>query len=177
MVSVGALDRLVGLSRCGSVEELALVVGLNAGVSRGKLLRLTGLPGVALDELLSLGVFRRRVSEVLALSRVSPGVEAGVLDRLVGVVGDPGSSFGEFRAAADWLLGQGGLRRAERSLEVGHEHRVVVEFRRAPDESLEGWEAPDALAGVSLEGPRSEDRGGIEDAEFVVVGEGESVGS
>lgn len=173
----GRLDVLVGLSRCGSVDELALVVGLNAGVSRAKLLRLTGLSGVALDELLSLVGFRRRVSEVLALSRVSPGVEAGVLDRFVGVVSDGGSSFGEFRAAADWLLGQGGLRRAERSLEVGHEHRVVVEFRRAPDESLEGYEAPDALAGVSLGGPRAELEEGVEDAEFEVVGVGGEVGS
>jgi hypothetical protein len=142
------VEEAAALSKQGSVDELAFVVASHAGASQAKLRELTGLPQVVLDRLLSSSAFRRFVSEALTLQRVNPRVERAILDRFVGVVQDPESKFSEFRESADWLLQQGGVKRAERS-EVQVGGRVRVEFVvDAPELDGAGYSPPNPLAGV-----------------------------
>jgi hypothetical protein len=169
VAAVRQLDEAVALSSVGSVEELALVVAQHAGASQSKLRAVTGLPQVVLDGLLSSAQFRRRVTESLTLLRVSPGVEARILDRFVSTAVSEESSFRDFRESADWLLQQGGVKRAERSeIEVGG--RVRVEFVvDQPELDGAGYSPPNPLAGVVGVRPRLGE-GDVIDVEHALVG-------
>lgn len=171
-VTARDIEEIAALSSAGSVDELAFVIAQHAGASRQKLLLVTGLPQPVLDRAMSNTSFRRRVTEFLTLSRVTPGVEARILDRMIHTVQDDDVSFSQFREASDWLLQQGGVKRAERQeIEVGH--RVRVEFVHDIPEDASGYRPPDPYAGVKRAGLGAGEDDDVIDAEHSVVDEAE----